>query len=218
MISWDDIYRDLASCFPDVSVFVPSIGTALTAYVNRVISLLDNEKFQDSFLERTRAPIPRHIQVIVGESTKEDRSSFDKNGKWTLILPKIGATWYRQMSSSMGKDLDDLFITGGTKSASNGPGQASSGNILKPKTAGDWVDVAESADNGARVISLPDVSTLGKPESLFLGLLPYYIIVTNSGAHIHVESSHQPTLDLLHEYLSKNVRRNMNLTTQVCIP
>jgi len=183
--------------------------------VNRVNSLLDDEKFQDAFLEKTSAPICRNIQVVVGESTKEDKSLFDKNGKWILLLPKTGSTWYRQMSSSMGKDLDDLFITGGIKPIA--VGQASAGNAAKPKTTGDWVDVSSSVEKEAKVISLPHVATLGKPESLFVGLLPYYIVVTKSGASIHIESSHQPTLELVHEYFSKNTRRNMNLTTQVRI-
>ena len=183
--------------------------------MNRVNSLLDDEKFQDAFLQKTSAPICRNIQVVVGESAKEDKSSFDKNGKWILLLPKTGATWYRQMSSSMGKDLEDLFINGGTKPTAIG--QPSAGNAPKPHASSDWVDVSPSAERETRVISLPDVATLGKPESLFVGLLPYYIIVTNSGAHIHIESSHQPTLELVHEYFSKNTRRNMNLTTQVRI-
>jgi hypothetical protein len=212
VFSWDDIYRDLASSFPDASVLVPSICDALTTYLNRVIALLDEEKFQDAFLEKTSRPACRDIYVTIGESGSAAASYFDKSDRWTIQMQKAGPTSYRQMSSSLAKGVEAFFLTGGTKPT---PNAAMPGNLPKPKTAGDWVDVSSSTDNEVKVISLPAVSTLGKPESLFVSLVPYYVVVTTSGARIHIESSHQPTLELLHEYLSKHTRRNMNLTTQV---
>lgn len=212
VFSWDDIYRDLASSFPDASVLVPSICEALTTYLNRIIALLDEEKFQDAFLEKTSRPASRDIYVTIGESGSTAASHFDKSERWTIVMPKAGPNSYRQMSTSLAKGLETFFLTGGTNPT---PKATASGNLAKQKTAGDWVDVSPSADNEAKVISLPALSTLGKPESLFVSLVPYYVVVTTSGARIHIESSHQPTLELVHDYLSKSTRRNMNLTTQV---
>jgi hypothetical protein len=211
VIPWVDIHRDLASSFPDISVLVPSVATALTSYLNRLISLLENEQFQDTFLEKTSAPVYRDIVVRIGEQTTEDQSCFDKNGKLTLSLPQTGPDWYRRMSSRVGHDLEALFLRGDAPPAPV---------LAKPKTAiADWVDIPSNSSPPLRniptVTSLPSIHTLGKPESLFQSLVPYYIIVTNSGAHIHVQSSHQPTIELVCNYFRMHTRKNMNLSTQV---
>jgi hypothetical protein len=210
VIPWVDIHRDLASSFPDISVLVPTICSALTSYLNAIITLLDEEKFQDAFLEKTSAPIHRSIIIRVGEQTNEDQSCFDKSERLTLSLPQTGPDWYRRMSSRIGHDLESVFTTNGEATPVTHP-------LKKTKTAtSDWVDVPSvSGAVAPAVISLPSIRTLSKPDTLFPSLLPYYLIVTNSGASIHVEGSHQPTLELLHSYFQMHTRKNMNLSTQV---
>ena len=213
-IPWVDIHRDLASSFPDISVLVPSVATALTSYLDRLITLLDNEKFQDAFLEKTSVPFNRDIIVRVGEQTNEDKSCFEKNGRLMVSLPQTGPDWYRRMSSRVGHDLEALFLTGGVQATTSPTGVSAN---PKPAIA-DWVDIPSSSSvsrNIPMVTSLPSVNTLSKPETLFSSLLPYYVIVTNSGANIHVQASHQPTIDLVHNYFRMHTRKNMNHTSQV---
>jgi hypothetical protein len=212
VIPWVDIHRDLASSFPDISILVPSVGNALTAYLNRIVTLLDDEKFQEAFLEKMSNLSNRNIVVLVGEQTNEDKSFFDKHGKLTFSLPRTGPQWFRQMSSRVGHDIEALFLTGGTTSS---PAPAIVTSMQKVSIA-DWVDVPSSTSQRVpAVTSLPLLNTLSKPESLFSSLLPYFIVVTNSGASIHIQGSHQPTIDLVHGYFQMHTRKNMNLTTQV---
>ena len=212
VIPWVDIHRDLASSFPDISILVPSVGNALTAYLNRIITLLDDEKFQEAFLEKMSNPGYRNIVVFVGEQTNEDKSCFDKNGKLTLSLPRTGPQWFRQMSSRVGHDIEALFLAGGATS-SPAPAMVTS---MQKVTIADWVDVPSSTSQRIpAVTSLPLLNTLSKPESLFSSLLPYFVVVTNSGASIHIQGSHQPTIELVHGYFQMHTRKNMNLTTQV---
>lgn len=209
VIAWVDIHRDLASLFPDISILVPSITGVLTSYLNRLITLLDDEKFQDAFLEKASHVSCRDIIIQVGEQTNEDKSFFDKSGKLTLSLPRTGSDWYRRMSSRVGHDLEALFTSKGASTTST------TSKPTSDKPASDWVDIHSVSSASNAVTSLPSIDTLGKPETMFTSLLPYYVVITNSGAHIHVQGSHQPTLDLVHNYFRMHTRKNMNLTTQV---
>jgi len=209
-ISWVDIHRDLASKFPDIQTLVPCIADALTVYIDRIIALLDDEKFQEAFLEKFEAPFHRYILVQIGEQTDKDTSEIDRNGKLALTLPTAGADWFRRNSSRIGIDLESVFLKTGKSVA------ASSAPTTSGKTGtSEWVDVDTSLSQKISVLSLPSLDSLGKPETLSKTLLPYYIIVEGSGHRLHIEGSHQPTIDLVHSYLHKNTRKNMNLTTQV---
>lgn len=211
VVPWADIHRDLSSSFPDASVLVPSVSSALTAYLNRIVDLIDNQEFQDAFLEKTSSVVTRDINIRIGEDRNQASSEIDRNGKWILSLPQNGPQWYRTMTSRIGHDLEDVFLDRKKDKPAAAP-------IAAPSTAatGDWVDVVDPVTQITNKIkSLPSLSTLSKPESLFASVLPYYVIVTNSGASIHIESSHQRTIDLVHQYLQMHTRKNMNLTTQV---
>ena len=207
MVPWVDIHRDLASSFPDISILVPTISSALASYLNAIIALLDEQKFQDAFLEKMSSPAYRDIVVRVGEQTDKDQSSFDKSGKLTISFPQTGPDWYRRMSSRIGHDVESVFLSSDEATPVTHP---------KKPTTNDWVDVAAVPSQKApAIVSLPSIRTLSKPETLFPALLPYYLIVTNSGATIHIEGSHQATLELVHSYFHMHTRKNMTLSTQV---
>ena len=207
VVPWADIHRDLSSSFPDVSILVPSICSALTAYLNRIVGNLEIQEFQDAFLEKTSSVVIRDISVQIGEQNNEDRTEIDRNGKWILSLPQAGPEWYRTMLSRIGHDLENVFLD--KKVA---PSTLAS---VLPVASNDWIDLDSFGDPTNKIKSLPSLSTLSKPESLFASLMPYYIIVTNSGSRIHIEGSHQRTIDLIHQYFQMHTRKNMNLTTQV---
>ena len=209
VIAWVDIHRDLGPSFLDETVLVPSVTGALISYLDRIVALLDEENFQDKFLEKVESI--RRITVAIGDQTDKDETVFDKTGKWIVYLPKTGPEWYRRMSSRMGHDLEDVFLN---EKKAQKPRVAAATSAPTHAHVSDWVDVNPSAVQN-KVTSLPSLDFLSKPESLFPSLLPYYVIVTNGGARIHVEASHQPTLELLHGYFKAHTRKNMNLTTQV---
>ena len=209
VVPWADIYRDLSKSFPDNTVLVPLICSALTAYLNRIVGNLEDQKFQDVFLEKTNSVVAQDIHVQIGEQKNEDLTEINRNGKWMLSLPQAGPEWYRTMLGKVGHDLEDVFLE---RKKETKPVPTSS---AVASATSDWVDLDPVAKVTSKIRSLPALSTLSKPESLFANLLPYYVIVTSSGAHIHIEGSHQKTIDLIQQYFQMHVRKNMNLTTQV---
>lgn len=156
--------------------------------------------------------ITRDINVCVGEQKDEDTTEIDRNGKWMFSMPQTGPQWYRTMLSRVGNDLEDVFLDRKKEKKATAPPAAMSASVVP---GNDWVDLDPVTKITNKIRSLPNLSTLGKPESLFASVLPYYVIVTSSGPSIHIEGSHQRTLDLLHQYFQMHVRKNMNLTTHV---
>ena len=67
--------------------------------------------------------------------------------------------------------------------------------------------------------SLPDLDSLPRPERLFETTLPYHMIVrireSNVNSGIVVQSSHQPSLELLAAYLTKYTKSMKGVSTKV---
>lgn len=217
VLPWVDVHRDLAKFFPDKTVLVPSVTSALTAYLDRIIALLEEQKFQDAFLEKMSSVYSRDIVIRVGESD-QDTSCLDRNGKLTLSLPATGPQWYRTRLSGIGHDLEDVFLKSGDDTSDPLPATRTKTTPSPSAAIADWIDIGSSKSKVSDITCLPSINTLGKPETLFKSLLPYYVIVSGTGHNLHIESSHQPTLALVHAYFNKHTRKNMNLTTQVFPP
>jgi hypothetical protein len=214
ILPWVDVHRDLAKFFPDKTVLVPSVTSALKAYIDRIITLIDEQKFQDAFLEKMSSVYSRDIVIRVGE-TDQDTSCLDRNGKLTLSLPATGPEWYRTRLFRIGHDLEDVFLKSGDETTEALPATRTKTTPSPAAAIADWVEVGSVKSKASNITCLPSVNTLGKPETLFKSLLPYYVIVSGTGQNLHIESSHQPTLVLLHAYFNQHTRKNMNLTTQV---
>ena len=64
---------------------------------------------------------------------------------------------------------------------------------------------------------LPSLDTLPRPERLFESSLPCHLIVKLLHNGMVVQSSHQPSLELLSDYLTKYTKSMKNVSTRVCI-
>jgi hypothetical protein len=85
-----------------------------------------------------------------------------------------------------------------------------SASILTSAMAERYVPRAPTAD------ALPSVDMLERPEDL-MRKPPYHLIVTHTqyGKFITIQSSHQPSLELISEYFKKWTKRNHGQTTRV---
>ena len=123
----------------------------------------------------------------------------------TLLLPAEGAAGLQSISSKIGSDIEEAFA-GKTQNAAP---------PAKLEPSDDFVEVLPRGLTTSRVLSLPQVDTLARPESLFASILPYTIIVRHTGQGIDVTGTHQPTLELICDYFRKHARKNLNDTRQV---
>ena len=74
----------------------------------------------------------------------------------------------------------------------------------------------EPASQGHSSEGLPSLDALPRPERLFESQLPYHLIVKVLHNGIVVQSSHQPSLELLASYLIKYTKSMKNVSTKVC--
>ena len=114
-------------------------------------------------------------------------------------------------SSGLESDFDNLFS----------PETNLAGDKEPVSTNDDWADVdeteeAQSISTGSKAVVpsapddvLPRVETLSQPDILFRSLTPYLLHVTLYGTtKLVVQGTHQPSLQLLSEYLQRWMKRD----------
>ncbi|KAL8708420.1 MAG: hypothetical protein Q9220_006710 [cf. Caloplaca sp. 1 TL-2023] len=158
---------------------------------------------QDTFIQ----DILSLVQTWAGDLTS--RLENDEYSAWTeRFLEMIGRslvvrvdalpvnTVKAMLSANFTADLDGLFTTD---------------TDMKINDEIEWAEVGMPSRNRPPVESparrLPVLSTLDRPEILFPAQLPYHLLVKSSHNSIIVQGSHQPSLELLHGYFQKHVRR-----------
>ncbi|KIM31283.1 hypothetical protein M408DRAFT_21345 [Serendipita vermifera MAFF 305830] len=208
-IAWVDLWNDLQGKFDDKATFVPTITSAVATWLKITEDLLESsEQFQELFMnkmERLRKAL--FVQIWDGKLPKTE---FVRGELLTLFLPKGNPSEFRSISSRIGADLETAFS--GKKAAVSHP--ATSPEV----TQDDFVDVSpakEVVKSANHVRSLPTVATLPRPDNLFVTLLPYTVILRRTGGGIDIESSHQPTLELIVEYFKRHARKNLNDSRQI---
>lgn len=114
--------------------------------------------------------------------------------EFLLVLPASKPP-YNSSALNIRRDLDSIFKKKDDKSA-EGDDWAKVEMPSRERTQG-------AASGGAVPTRLPSLDMLPRPEDLFESRAPYYIIVEVLHERIVVQASHQPSLELLTEYLRK---------------
>jgi hypothetical protein len=83
-------------------------------------------------------------------------------------------------------------------------------SIITPATTADRVMAMHSITTE----KLPNLNMIERPEDL-CARAPYHLILRASDRHISVQASHQPSLELLAEYLKKWTKSNPRYTNKV---
>lgn len=119
------------------------------------------------------------------------------------------------MYYKIGADIESVFTDKPTEDQDAGATGPNGDNE-------DFVEVYSSGKGNqtqapplVTVKTLPNVNTLPRPDMLFSTLLPYTVIVRRTGGGVDIESSHQPTLELISEYFKRHTRKNLNHSRQV---
>ncbi|PVF97456.1 hypothetical protein CPB86DRAFT_785757 [Serendipita vermifera] len=209
-IAWIDLWNDLQGKYTDKSAFVPSITDSVITFLKRLETLLDtSQDFQETFLEK----IERMRKAIFVKIHDKSTPAIEvvRGELLTLFLPKNAAPDYRTISSQIGKDLEEAFRDKRTVERPQN---------ISEDLKDDFVDISPTPTkptfkSSSRVSSLPQASSLARPENLFSTLVPYTLIVHKTGSGIDIEGTHQPTLELIHEYFKRHSRKNLNDTRQI---
>jgi hypothetical protein len=91
-------------------------------------------------------------------------------------------------------------------------------SIMTPATTSVAAHMAPMAVRSAAPVNdrLPQVSMIDRPEE-FLMRPPYFLIIRATDRKVIVQGSHQPSLELLADYLKKWAKTNRQFANQVSI-
>ena len=124
---------------------------------------------------------------------------------FVIALPE-SVTPYRNASFSFESDFQTMF------------------DDDAPGNDDEWTNVTttipargqyEPASHGHLSEVLPSLDALPRPERLFESQLPYHLIVKILHDGMVVQSSHQPSLEILAGYLTKYTKSRKNVSVKV---
>ncbi|KAJ6515050.1 hypothetical protein C8R47DRAFT_500782 [Mycena vitilis] len=210
-VEWPILWAELKTEFTDNSAFVPLVVRYTIAWYERLIGRLENDRhadWTDQLLNvitegANRKALTLHIEPaerIPVPSTKWNA----KLATFQLCVPKAEPVSQTKLDSTYDKCFENLF-NADAKDA-------------------DWDDLAVEApisvaqrsgaispsDEAQTVIRLPVLDAIARPPDLFKTSGPHILIVEERVPHIIVQSSHEPSLELLAAYLNKWGKSNPN--------
>jgi hypothetical protein len=181
----------------DHDVLVPNIADAITIFLHKLLVLLREN--QGEFYERFSYKTQNRRKIVAKpHPVKAGAVTFTRitdQGVVELYLPRVRGGY--APNSSFGHDLEESLD--GLSFADPQANLAMAGE----EDNEEYVDIGGTKTWAAKVV-FPDVSQLPRPENL-LKQTPLYLRLMESGNKFTLEG-HQPTVDLVYEYLKKHAR------------
>ncbi|KAJ3513003.1 hypothetical protein NLJ89_g3185 [Agrocybe chaxingu] len=228
-VQWALLYNALKETFPDKTTFVPTISRIVIALYERLLSRIENEahtQWTDELLEVLAKKPPGSewpLQVEpcgANSSARRPRVTWKVDiGAFYLEVPNHEPPMHAIIDSGFDQDLDALFLAPGSTAAAS----------LDDDDREEWAEVTTvetrtalpmgrvlppnppvSVSMGPIVQRLPTIETLARPTELFKVTPPYTLIVDASTSPLTVQGSHQPSIELLANYLKKWAKIDSN--------
>ncbi|KAF3929408.1 hypothetical protein ABW19_dt0208638 [Dactylella cylindrospora] len=234
IVDWGLLWNVLSPQYPDPNTFIPSVEEATRVWAESLQERLDNSEFEewtDQFLEKVKVGSGIKLEIGVSEDglDRPETTWDDSQAKLSLLLPRgKGQVYLNALQAGYASDFEHLF---NKKSA---PSQTTTlpvaakqvveedGWSVVPQTGAAHAPPAPAPvamapqAQAAQPERLPSLATLGRPEILFETSTPYLIYVRKFGnKELHIESSHQGSLNLICDYFQKWVRKDRNYNGNV---
>lgn len=222
---WHMLWAELQPNFPDMSTFIPSISSIVTAWCNALTTILDDDKnseWTEQLLEELSNTNTLKIRLEVsGKDRPTTRWTADKNA-FTIFLPKASPSSTSTMVGGFSSDFLSCFQ----------PEPAQPVPLATSHTLPDdsWADIEVDSASGkvdtreeklsassaalmneAIIDIIPDINTLERPEYLMLKP-PYHLSISHSTyqKEMVVQCSHPPSLKVIEGYLKRWTKRDNN--------
>ncbi|KAK0458891.1 uncharacterized protein EV420DRAFT_1642605 [Desarmillaria tabescens] len=209
---WPALWSQLKDRFSDKSKFVPTVISIVVVWYERLLGRLDNDVYADwteELLSALEGGASLRIEPAPPKVTRPTTTWDRKLRSFHLGIPNAEPMSQARVASVFDKYFDDLFgETAGVADdqedtewayVSSDPSSCSCFRLLPyPSTAGPSPSER-----------LPVLSSLSRPSDLFTSTAPYILTITLRGREgLVVYCSHEPTLELLNEYLKKWAKTN----------
>lgn len=240
---WPILWVELQNVFPDPGTFVPSVASVVSSWCTSLAALAEddsNEAWTEALLEHTgtiRLTASIEVRDLTNPSTRSKvflqigggRPStrwIESRKRFAICLTKSHETRSANNTAGFHDDFRSIFKPPLSELPLRSTGLAAIGNE-EPSTEIDTLDFDSASiltptttdlfhARSTLPDALPDVNTIERPEDLMLKP-PYHMIIhPSSTKNMSLECSHQPSLELLAEYLKRWSKRNYNNVNHVC--
>ncbi|KAF8918700.1 hypothetical protein CPB85DRAFT_1430394 [Mucidula mucida] len=212
---WPSLWIELGSRFPDKTVFVPTIISTTIVWYERLLARLDaEEEWAEELLtalaEVGTGGLDLRVEPAPAKANRPSTTWDKKVQVFRLRIPNTDPMSQSRIAAFLEKDFEGLFTPGGAvdddvdwadvpPAASAAPAEVS----RAPPPLQRGPQTAESSVPAAPE-RLPVLGALARPSDLFPASPPYILTVTLTGREgMIVQCSHEPSLELMNEYLKK---------------
>ena len=151
-------------------------------------------------------PSPTEDQPRPGSRTG---TAWEKAASTFIIFLPQSSPPYEASQTCLSSDLDQLFHPASNEIPKLGVAEETQ-NIVAERSSGDVVSLGRfKSAPSPPAKSLPSLNALQRPDVLFPQQAPYHMTVKLGRTTITVQGSHQPSLELLANYLKKWINTRM---------
>jgi hypothetical protein len=243
---WSALLEELKGAFPDQGSFVPTIANVVEAWATAVTEIAGddiNEAWVEEMLEKVGG---RQITLVLGIGKDRPTTFWNDTVKaFEICFPKKvdnARTLSSVMTAGFYNDLRKAFKPQNSSSHQRTRSRPQA-TVVPDASDESWVDAAASDMDSASIVGLtpaatmhshsvpsslpmrfapafdqmPTVNSIERPEELTLRP-PYHLILRWSESKVLIHGGHQPSLELIAEYLKKWAKRNHTLSNKVYVP
>ncbi|KAF7308885.1 hypothetical protein MKEN_01088800 [Mycena kentingensis (nom. inval.)] len=218
-IEWVLLWSTLKDKFPDNAVFVPTVVRYAIAWYERLSARLENDAYADWADKLLDALKDGRALSLTIEAAEPNAKVTRPSTKWSpkfatfnLYVPRTEPASQSKLETGFDKDFENLF---GGEGDGNDDDWAEVVKVetragLPPPRVVANAALAAFEKEAPLVERMPVLDGLARPNQLFASTAPYILMVEERGATIVVQSSHEPSLELLSAYLKKWSKGNPN--------
>ncbi|KAH9478623.1 hypothetical protein JR316_0009080 [Psilocybe cubensis] len=218
-VQWLQLYDALKGVYPDKAQFIPSIARVVNAFYGRLLARVDddnNSEWTEELLEmlakKPNSSWLLKLEISAGRCPKVNLKR--EFSAFTLEIPNAQLPLNAAVESMFDQDLDLLFSS--EVGISSSDAAVNDDDWAKVNVRGETTLSSHASTlvpSGIavtpRIQKLPNIDMLDRPAQLFKSTAPYFLTVDARTIPLVIQGSHQPSLELLAEYLKKWAKTNM---------
>ncbi|KAI9844061.1 MAG: hypothetical protein M1838_002333 [Thelocarpon superellum] len=205
---WPMLWSEFKPVYPDMGPFVPGVAGVVKRWCELFYARLQDDQhsaWADEVLEKLSKARGLKAYLQTCDGPRSHTTWVGKSSAFCIELPKSNPICMTTALVPLENDLAHLFAPA-TKPPS-GSGESEWMDVVPDRSG---IPSARKVESEPAPDFLPGIDTLPRPEVLFETTTPHLLVLRASRTTMHVQGSHQPSLELLSAYLEKWIRQNRN--------
>ncbi|MCJ1239859.1 hypothetical protein MMC14_007857 [Varicellaria rhodocarpa] len=204
------IWAELQRYFPNHATFIPSIVDTTKTWIKCLTVKLEDDThpdWTDRFLDEVKeSGQALKVRILTQPGSQLGTAWEKRTSSFVIFIPQSSPPYQDAAQTSFTTDLDKLFSPISSEKKET--------DVINAEGLSRIYGASDPPIQSGRALashlkSLPALDTLHGPHVLFPQQTPYHITVRSSKTTINIQGSHQPSLELLANYLKKWINTRM---------